>query len=44
MAREPEHPGELLIVRSDAYIGLSAGQDHWDEAERSLETLAVGAA
>lgn len=44
MAREPEHPGELLIVRPDAYIGLSAGQDHWDEAERYLETLAVGAA
>lgn len=43
-SREPEHSGELLIVRPDAYIGLSASQDHWDEAERYLATLAEGAA
>ena len=43
-SRAPAHPGELLIVRPDAYIGLSAGQDHWDMAERYLETLAEVAA
>lgn len=41
-SREPEHPGELLIVRPDAYVGLSAGQDHWHAAERYLETLVEG--
>ena len=43
-SRAPGSPGELLIVRPDAYIGLSAGRDRWDEAEQYLETLAVGAA
>ena len=42
--RAPTHPGELLIVRPDAYIGLSARHDHWDEAERYLATLAEDAA
>ena len=39
--REPECRGELLIVRPDAYVGLSADQDQWGKAERYLEALAT---
>ena len=37
--RVPQDPRELLIVRPDAYIGLSAGQGQWSEAERYLTRL-----
>lgn len=35
--RAPVHPGELLIVRPDGYIGLSAGHGQWGEAEQYLK-------
>jgi hypothetical protein len=33
-------PENLLIVRPDGYVGLSASRDAWGEAERYLEALA----
>ena len=36
MPRAAPNPRELLIVRPDGYIGLSASSDQWGEAERYL--------
>ena len=43
MRREPVHPGELMIVRPDGYIGLSAWQGQWSEVERYLGPLVAKA-
>ena len=44
VTRRPEQAGELLIVRPDGYVGLSARQDRWREAERYLASLVTGVA
>ncbi|WP_267428321.1 FAD-dependent monooxygenase [Methylobacterium sp. GC_Met_2] len=38
--RAPTESENLLIVRPDGYVGLSAGRDDWNDAERYLELLA----
>ena len=38
--RAPHDDDQLLIVRPDGYIGLSAGRGQWSEAERYLAGIA----
>ena len=38
--RTPPRGSGLLVVRPDGYVGLSAGEGAWDEAERYLGALA----
>ena len=39
--RSPPDPSRLFIVRPDGYLGLSARDTAWDEAERYLRALAT---
>lgn len=38
--RPPLDASSLFIVRPDGYVGLSAGEARWDDAERYLQALA----
>lgn len=39
--RAPPQTGQLLLVRPDAYIGLSADADDWEEVEAYLQGFAA---
>ena len=38
--RSPQDASRLFVVRPDGYVGLSAGEAGWDDAERYLQALA----